>query len=74
MPSGLMEYLFGIEIVVRGAPIDHRKPALVIMNHRTRLDWLFMWNALYRIDPMLLTTSKISLKGILRFLPGAGKF
>ena len=29
-------------------------------------------NALFRIDPMLLTTSKISLKGILRWLPGAG--
>lgn len=72
MPSGLMEYLFGIELVVKGTAIDHRKPALIIMNHRTRLDWLFFWNALFRIDPMLLTTNKISLKGILRFLPGAG--
>jgi lysocardiolipin and lysophospholipid acyltransferase len=72
MPAGLMEYLFGIELVVKGVPIDHRKPALIIMNHRTRLDWLFFWNAIYRMDPMLLTTNKISLKGILRFLPGAG--
>ncbi|KAI6189723.1 Acl-9 [Aphelenchoides bicaudatus] len=72
MPSGLMEYLFGIELVVRGSPIRHKAPALIIMNHRTRLDWLFFWNALFRIDPMLLTSNKISLKGMLRFLPGAG--
>jgi lysocardiolipin and lysophospholipid acyltransferase len=72
MPSGLMELLFGIELVVKGVPIDHKKPALIIMNHRTRLDWLFFWNALFRIDPLLLTTNKISLKGIVRFLPGAG--
>ena len=45
MPSGLMEYLFGIELIVKGVPIDSRKPALVIMNHRTRLDWLFFWQA-----------------------------
>jgi lysocardiolipin and lysophospholipid acyltransferase len=49
MPSGLMEYLFGIELVVHGTAIDHRKPALIIMNHRTRLDWLFFWNALFRL-------------------------
>ncbi|KAJ1352792.1 hypothetical protein KIN20_009217 [Parelaphostrongylus tenuis] len=42
------------------------------MNHRTRLDWLFLWNALYKMDPLLLTTEKISLKAALRRIPGAG--
>jgi hypothetical protein len=42
------------------------------MNHRTRLDWLFFWNALWRIEPHLLSSEKISLKGILKYLPGAG--
>ena len=72
--EGLMQYLFGIKLNVRGAVIDRTKPALIIMNHRTRLDWLFFWCACIRIDPWLLTTEKISLKGILKHLPGVGAF
>lgn len=67
-----MEYAFGVQIRVSGALIDREKPALIIMNHRTRLDWLFFWNALFRMDPWLLTTEKISLKGVLKHVPGAG--
>jgi lysocardiolipin and lysophospholipid acyltransferase len=70
--KGLMEYLFGIKLFVTGDVIDYAQPALIIMNHRTRLDWLFFWNALFRIDPWLMTSEKISLKGILKYLPGAG--
>lgn len=69
-----MEYMFGVHIFVSGDVIDNSEPALIIMNHRTRLDWLFFWNALFRIDPWLLTTQKISLKGILKYLPGAGNY
>ncbi|CAD5231787.1 unnamed protein product [Bursaphelenchus xylophilus] len=72
LPSGLMEYVFGVKLVVRGELVDRNKPALIIMNHRTRLDWLFFWNALFRMDPWLLTTEKISLKGMLKHVPGAG--
>ncbi|KAH7730486.1 ACL-9 protein [Aphelenchoides avenae] len=72
MPSGIVEYLFGVDFTVTGDVIDHSKPSLIIMNHRTRLDWLFFWNALFRMDPWLLTSEKISLKGILKYLPGAG--
>lgn len=69
-----MEYIFGVKIFVSGDVIENSTPSLIIMNHRTRLDWLFFWNALFRIDPWLLTTEKISLKGILKYLPGAGIF
>lgn len=72
MPSGLIEFLFGTRITVTGSKIDHSEPAIIIMNHRTRLDWLFFWNLLIRMDPWLLTSLKISLKGILKYLPGAG--
>ena len=72
MPSGLIEYLFGVRLFVSGDAIEHLAPSLIIMNHRTRLDWLFFWSALFRIDPWLLTSEKISLKGVLKFLPGAG--
>ncbi|CAK5048680.1 unnamed protein product [Meloidogyne enterolobii] len=40
------------------------------MNHRTCLDWLFFWCALWRIDPSLITTEKIVLKGEVKYLPG----
>lgn len=33
---------------------------------------MFLWNALYKMDPWLLTTEKISLKAPLRHIPGAG--
>lgn len=42
------------------------------MNHRTRLDWLWFWMALYKMDPWLATTEKISLKSSLKCIPGAG--
>ncbi|VDL82359.1 unnamed protein product [Nippostrongylus brasiliensis] len=37
-----------------------------------KLDWLFLFNVLYKIDPLLLTTEKISLKAPLKRIPGAG--
>lgn len=42
------------------------------MNHRTRLDWLYFWLALWQMNPWLLTSNKIALKELLRYIPGAG--
>lgn len=72
LPSALMELIFGVQLHIHGDEISHKTSGLIIMNHRTRLDWLFFWNALWRMNPRLLTTEKISLKGILKYLPGAG--
>ncbi|XGW07209.1 hypothetical protein V3C99_017043, partial [Haemonchus contortus] len=72
MPGALMTYVFGARVRIRGDMIDHSKPALIVMNHRTRLDWLYFWNALFKMDPWLCTSEKIILKGILRLIPGAG--
>ncbi|CAB3396996.1 unnamed protein product [Caenorhabditis bovis] len=71
-PGALMQYLFGAKVSVKGDMIDYTEPALIIMNHRTRLDWLFFWNALFKMDPWLCTTEKITLKGVLKYVPGAG--
>lgn len=68
----MLFFLFGVKFRVSGDLIKRDKPALIIMNHRTRLDWLFFWNALYKMDPWLLTTEKISLKSELKNIPGAG--
>ena len=70
--QAMMSVIFGSRTHVRGDRIDHADAAIIIMNHRTRLDWLFFWDALFKIDPWLLTTEKISLKGILKYVPGAG--
>ncbi|CAI4231528.1 unnamed protein product [Auanema sp. JU1783] len=71
-PASLIEFVFGCHFHVTGDLIKRDKPALIIMNHRTRLDWMFLWNALYKMDPFLLTTEKISLKAPLKKIPGAG--
>ncbi|VDK84246.1 unnamed protein product [Onchocerca ochengi] len=71
LPSSLCDFM-GVEFHITGDMICSSEPALIIMNHRTRLDWMFLWNALYKMDPWLLTTEKISLKKPLKHIPGAG--
>uniref|UniRef100_A0A915C8T6 Phospholipid/glycerol acyltransferase domain-containing protein n=3 Tax=Parascaris univalens TaxID=6257 RepID=A0A915C8T6_PARUN len=71
-PASLCDFIFGVEFHISGDLIERDAPALIVMNHRTRLDWLFFWNALYKIDPWLLITEKISLKAPLKLIPGAG--
>lgn len=70
----MISFMFGVKFRVTGDLIERNKPGLIIMNHRTRLDWLFFFNALYKMDPWLLTTEKISLKAGLKNIPGAGWF
>ncbi|ETN77863.1 Acyltransferase, partial [Necator americanus] len=69
---GFLELIFGMKVRVSGDEIEYDKPALIIMNHRTRLDWMYMWSALYQMNPWLITSNKISLKAQLQNLPGAG--
>uniref|UniRef100_A0A0N5AAR5 PlsC domain-containing protein n=1 Tax=Syphacia muris TaxID=451379 RepID=A0A0N5AAR5_9BILA len=72
VPLTFLRYIFHIDVRVTGDSIEGDKPAIVVMNHRTRVDWLFLWIAIYKINPWLLTTSKYSMKAQLRNLPGAG--
>ncbi|RCN35142.1 Acyltransferase [Ancylostoma caninum] len=72
VPIGFLELIFGMRVRVSGDEIEYDKPALIIMNHRTRLDWMYMWSALYQMNPWLITSNKISLKAQLQSLPGAG--
>ena len=69
----MISFMFGVKFRITGDLIERDKPALIIMNHRTRLDWLFFWNALYKMDPWLLVSEKISLKSDLKKIPGAGE-
>ncbi|VBB29021.1 unnamed protein product [Acanthocheilonema viteae] len=51
---------------ITGDTIDYDRPAVIIMNHRTRLDWMYFWAALFKMNPWLLISSKIALKAELR--------
>ena len=66
------ELLFGVRIKVTGDMSKLRNEAcsLVLLNHRTRLDWLFILSLQARYAS--LRRFKISLKYPLRFVPGGG--
>ena len=73
IPLFFLHFIYGIRVRASGDRIEHGEPAIVIMNHRTRLDWLYFWLALWRMNPWLMTTNKIALKELLKHVPGAGK-
>lgn len=72
IPVTFLEYIFGVKFKLTGDPIDGDRPAVIIMNHRTRLDWMYFWAALFKMNPWLLISSKIALKAELRRIPAAG--
>jgi lysocardiolipin and lysophospholipid acyltransferase len=62
----------GIKIVVTGDDLTKdRKRSLILLNHRTRLDWMFVWMLQSRFE--ILEQLKIVLKSQLKHVPGAGK-
>ncbi|GAU95574.1 hypothetical protein RvY_07172 [Ramazzottius varieornatus] len=68
-PIALLHIMCGVEVTVFGDEINPAENSMIIMNHRTRLDWLFLWTALF---PHALPRHKIILKKDLKFLPGSG--
>ena len=65
------QLLFGTTIHVSGDKMRRSETSLIIANHRTRLDWMFMWSLTGRAKWSALL--KIILRGDLRHLPGFGK-
>lgn len=67
-----MELLFGTKIVVTGDRVQATECSLIVMNHRTRLDWNFLWAAMhYAAEPSIHRT-KFVLKAPIRHAPGPG--
>ncbi|KAL4227365.1 Lysocardiolipin acyltransferase 1 [Mactra antiquata] len=66
------EFIYGVNIVINGdvSRMDKYCSSLIIMNHRTRLDWLFYFSVQARYCS--LRRFIISLKDGLRYAPGAG--
>ncbi|XP_058801968.1 lysocardiolipin acyltransferase 1-like isoform X2 [Phymastichus coffea] len=72
-PAVLME-LFGVKVIVSG---DHIRPddsAIMVMNHRTRVDWNFLWGAMYQACMPHAAAHKLKfiLKDPIRHIPGPG--
>src|SRR5690242_4416247 len=44
----MLEDYFGIKIVCSGQVPLPLEPAVLISNHRTRLDWMFLWSFVHR--------------------------
>jgi len=70
-----MELLYGIKFVVSGDKIESIPGGdnLIVMNHRTRLDWMFFWGLLYQHSVLSLYNLKLTLKYPLKFLPSLGE-
>ncbi|PRP76496.1 lysocardiolipin acyltransferase 1-like [Planoprotostelium fungivorum] len=66
------EYVMGTSIVTVGDDIfqNNKETAIIIANHRTRLDWQFLWCLLHRTGT--LQREKIVLKYGLKNVPGFG--
>ena len=69
--QALLELLLGIKIVITGDEIQSGEKCLLIMNHRTRLDWMYFWSVLVRQSGV--KREKIILKTPLKHIPGAGQ-
>ncbi|KAJ3613769.1 hypothetical protein NHX12_020015, partial [Muraenolepis orangiensis] len=66
----LLELVFGVKVVITGDGFVPGERSVIIMNHRTRLDWMFLWCCLLRYS--YLRMEKICLKAVLKAVPGFG--
>ena len=67
------EIVSGIKVVVSGnvaKKLSGSRPTLIIMNHRCRFDWFFMW--CYMLRRGSFTKERIFLKSGLAKIPFAG--
>nr|CAD7573851.1 unnamed protein product [Timema californicum] len=72
--EALLECILGTKIVVTGDYILPQEAALLVMNHRTRLDWNFLWAAMFHACQPMAHRLKFVLKASIRHLPGPGPY
>lgn len=70
LPILLFEYLYNINFVFYGDVMSSTEKTVMIPNHRTRLDWMFLWPVLLRQGSLF--NEKIIMKSSLGSLPLAG--
>lgn len=65
-----LELVFGVHVKICGDGKKVQGPCLLIMNHRTRFDWMFLWCYLLRMGD--LYKLKIVLKESIKKIPVLG--
>ncbi|XP_055982196.1 lysocardiolipin acyltransferase 1 isoform X2 [Sorex fumeus] len=70
LPVALLETVFGVKVIITGDAFVPGERSVIIMNHRTRMDWMFLWNCLMRYSYLRL--EKVCLKASLKSVPGFG--
>ena len=70
--QALLECIIGTRVIVVGDAILPHDKALIVMNHRTRLDWNFLWAGIFHACKPLAHRIKMVLKASVRHIPGAG--
>ncbi|XP_062851813.1 lysocardiolipin acyltransferase 1 [Trichomycterus rosablanca] len=70
LPVALLELVFGVKVIITGDGFIPGERSVIIMNHRTRLDWMFLWCCLLRHSYLRL--EKVCLKAALKAVPGFG--
>ncbi|VVC25989.1 Acyltransferase, C-terminal domain,Phospholipid/glycerol acyltransferase [Cinara cedri] len=71
-PTVLMRLLFNTRFIITGDRINPLDGALLIMNHRNRLDWNFLWAGMYYSAEPPAHKLKMILKSAIRHVPFAG--
>ncbi|KAG7204896.1 hypothetical protein KM043_005292 [Ampulex compressa] len=72
-PTALLK-AFGVKVFVSGDHISPDESAVLVMNHRTRVDWNFLWAAMYQACLPSIASHKLKfvLKDPIRHIPGPG--
>lgn len=64
------EKIYNVKMAACGDPITRHEKTVVIMNHRTRLDWMYLFSFLYH--SRVLNRQKITLKAAIKWIPVLG--
>ena len=70
----LLEVVFGVQTFIGGDQFRPEENSLILLNHRTRNDWNFMWSALFHATHPMAHNAKFVLKEDVKILPGPGNF
>lgn len=70
----LLEIVFGVRTYVTGDTMRSDESAIILCNHRTRVDWNFVWCALLHANHPSTHNSKLILKDQIKTIPAVGKF
>ena len=69
-PIALLQKVFRVKFYASGDGFNYMDRTLIIMNHRTRVDWMLFWPLLFHCAR--LRKLKILLKSDLKYIPGPG--